>query len=150
MDRNLGALEATLSPASRGLHYQWGRKDPFSVQDELIQFTAGPVSKEDAIKNPSTFYTTSETPYDWLSSPDDNLWNASGKKTIYDPCPAGFKIPRNGEEKDSPWAGLTPVFPDSDVNATFGDINKSYWASARFRLHTGLYIESVSGLDWMV
>jgi hypothetical protein len=93
MDRNLGAMEAANSVASRGLYYQWGRKDPIPLNNNLITFANGQVSMETAIRNPNTFFYKEET-YDWLSTPNDNLWGGiTGTKSIYDPSPAGFKVP---------------------------------------------------------
>ncbi|MCC8063224.1 MAG: fibrobacter succinogenes major paralogous domain-containing protein [Rikenellaceae bacterium] len=28
-------------------------------------------------------------------------------KTLFDPCPAGWRVPRSGEDKRSPWASFT-------------------------------------------
>jgi hypothetical protein len=100
MDRNLGALEATLSPASRGLYYQWGRKDPFPSEDALIKLDNSAGTLEAAIMNPSTFYL-----YGGISHWTDDIHYWSDKKTIYDPCPEGYKVPRGNF---SPWEYLTP------------------------------------------
>ena len=50
-----------------------------------------------AVKNPTTFITGgSGTDYDWVySSRDNTLWQTS--KTIYDPCPPGWKVPAGGD-----------------------------------------------------
>ncbi len=49
---------------------------------------------ENAIRNPGVFYYGSASPYDWYigSSTDQNnaLWGTT--KTVYDPCPSGWKI----------------------------------------------------------
>lgn len=69
---------------------------------------------EDAVRNPMCFYyQVSYSKSDWLETPDDNLWGnpytagkqytfdtyktaavstGSGVKTIYDPCPVGYKV----------------------------------------------------------
>ena len=81
-------------------------------------FTVKPmqrVSIGESIKHPNHFYPNYEAYhtencticsdglyyYGWCSSRYDNLWNANGKydqdiavvKTVYDPCPYGFKVP---------------------------------------------------------
>jgi hypothetical protein len=116
MDRNLGALSASVGdPLTNGLFYQWGRKDPFlgAVEDyvsspnggHFMKSTAGTgpkfASVEDvnpsvayAIAHPDTFFTTSDYWGDWLSSANNELWPGDGSKSIYDPCPAGWKVPR--------------------------------------------------------
>ena len=107
LSRNLGALvDASLDGASSksaGLLYQWGRKDPFvgsgdfttgeaaSVTGVVMSKSGGQMTVEDAIKNPTVF---ADNNGNWTDS-SDNLW--ARDKTIYDPCPAGYRLP-NGSE----------------------------------------------------
>jgi hypothetical protein len=68
----------------------------------------------ETVRHPNRFYqgvdyTTMQ--YDW-SNPR-YLWNVEktwdnykNKKTIYDPCPDGWRIPVDGEDEYSPWDGL--------------------------------------------
>jgi hypothetical protein len=128
MDRNLGATEASeKSPASYGLFYQWGRKDPFPGGEKgcagyaaLSKFKGMPdagntnpvyitkTSKDaesiatgilESIRNPTTFYSQkNNSSTGWLPSPDETLWStAEGKKTVYDPSPAGWRVPETFE-----------------------------------------------------
>jgi len=94
-----------------GKLYQWGRKDGCGYNDgstykeAIIQVTAsGPVaaSSEEASK----FYTNGSSPYDWLTPQDSTRWNnnlewpgkeTSPKKTDYDPCPDGWRVPTAAE-----------------------------------------------------
>lgn len=106
MDRNLGALVAATagSPApveSFGLTYQWGRKDPFpgpkAVDDPVnaaiagtqIGATEGTFTVAQSIASPSTMAYTPDG--DWISATDNTLWQ-NDEKTVYDPCPAGYKV----------------------------------------------------------
>lgn len=107
MDCNLGAiravpaLESDLESArTYGVLYQWGRKDPMpgsadgSYEEANTIFNADgytiPLGKEDggslanSIANPSTFYRKMYL--------ENGLWGPS-TKTIYDPCPKGWKVP---------------------------------------------------------
>lgn len=43
---------------------------------------------------------------------NDNLWRDM-VKTLFDPCPARWRVPRSGEEKFSPWSEF------SENNGTF-------------------------------
>ena len=115
MDRNLGATSATPGDVGAlGLLYQWGRKDPFLGSSSISSSTRakstitwpsavstsssrGTVSYVTA--NPTTFVYASSSPYDWhYSSRDNRLWTTSDKtKSIYDPCPAGWRVPDGGE-----------------------------------------------------
>ena len=132
MDRNLGALSATPGEATAlGLLYQWGRKDPFigssSISDDVeaastLKWPAPvPSSKETgtiafAIAHPTTYITSWEDNYDWFYtgefSTDNTRWQE--EKTIYDPCPAGWKLPN----------GSSPYKEDFWINAI--GINKRF------------------------
>ncbi len=103
MDRNLGALSADPADGVKtiGAFYQWGRKDPFIMpqgtaapKDFTPAVTAGAKSKEYAVQNPATFVTGT---YVWLDEDEDGLWQSTNalqpEKTIYDPCPEGWRVP---------------------------------------------------------
>ena len=114
MDRYLGAMDSDLD-GGIGLGYQWGRKDPFpgpvSMSSGVPMAYSGTISvvHNDApegeskgappanvlksIANPGIIYNANNN--DWNSVNDDNLWSA--EKTIYDPCPAGYKVPTTSE-----------------------------------------------------
>ena len=94
MDRNLGATSATPgSVGALGLLYQWGRKDPFlgsssiSLDKQAVSTGTWAIksggSLASAEANPMTFYTNRCIPnYSWGT-----------KKTAYDPCPSGWRVP---------------------------------------------------------
>lgn len=85
-----------------GKLYQWGRKygqgysDEYDKAPEIVE---GPVSLEEGQNpdNANKFYTASAEPYDWTTTPNDNLWNFGTedepKKSSYDPCPDGWRVP---------------------------------------------------------
>ena len=110
MSRNLGALsdtQAISDPAgadSFGLHYQWGRKDPFpgagtadgskgaALTGAQMTLSGGKMTPAETISKPTVFANFNG---DWSGTADGDLWgDKSGSKTIYDPCPPGYKIPR--------------------------------------------------------
>ena len=114
MDRYLGALvvadEAGAHVHSFGLMYQWGRKDPIvgaksttsssnaTVAGEAFIFpdTGTTSTVEEAIQNPTMFCSTQNG--DWLAVPDNTLW-VDEAKTIYDPCPPGYRVPARDKEQ---------------------------------------------------
>lgn len=123
MDRNLGATSATPGDVGAlGLLYQWGRKDPFlgssSISEGIVakstcvwpksvssDFIYGTI--EFATSNPTVFITRNEINHDWyypgVNSTDDTRWKTSDKeKSIYDPCPTGWRVADGGE--DGVWA----------------------------------------------
>jgi hypothetical protein len=128
MDRNLGATDVSnatteLSKASRGLFYQWGRKDPFpggsagtAGYSQLSEFKGMPDAGdattyvvadpsadkngmkkgiEESIRNPTKFYSNiNSIIYFWLPDIEPTLWRTSNdKKSVYDPCPEGWRSP---------------------------------------------------------
>ena len=120
MDRNLGATSATPGDVGAlGLLYQWGRKDPFlgssSIHYETMADAKSTISWPSAVSSdsstgtisyatshPTTFITRNGSNYDWYytgdSSTDNTRWTTSeSNKSIYDPCPAGWRVPDGGE-----------------------------------------------------
>jgi len=125
MDRNLGALTTTYIAANI-LHYEWGRKDPFPAAAVM---KAGASTEVDlTITTPQSMLFSSQNPFkfiaslsgEWCSTSSNFYWMGTGgtlttpgAKTIYDPCPSGWRVPawRNGL---SPWNGI------STTGATWG------------------------------
>jgi len=141
MDRNLGATRAdynTTDAGARGLYYQWGRKDPFPGSNEWTATEPTLYGSQTAVKtistigfttsvcNPGTFICTSSSPYDWYGSTQNNyLWNnSSGEKTVYDPCPVGWRVPV--WSTSSPWRYLVEsngifTYSGSGYSGTFSN-----------------------------
>ena len=133
-DRNLGATHSLPSTdtkeweQTRGLAYQWGRKDPFvdAVNDEFNQSAnikpgayrtnTNQVSIETTIENPQVFYGEGHSM--WMSSTNASLWSST-QKTIYDPCPPGFMV-----ASSDVWRGFTKN--GENVNGEFNKYNIEY------------------------
>lgn len=119
MDRNLGALvvaEASetekVDILSMGLFYQWGRKDPFpgfGATDKSPMALVGvqmtrqetPITTDESIANP-TLYAWTKTEgksegFNWNTEEIFGAWGEEGGKTIYDPCPVGYRVPVKGD-----------------------------------------------------
>lgn len=122
MDRNLGATTQTPGlSGSLGLFYQWGRKDPFlgshschtsTVSTDIakstitwppyVESTSSTGTIEYATANPTTFITNNSNNMDWYydakHQTDDTRWLTSASpKSIYDPCPVGWRVPDGGD-----------------------------------------------------
>ena len=166
MDRNLGATSATPGDAGAlGLLYQWGRKDPFlgsssissrTVAKSTISWPSAVSSNSSngtiayATANPTTFITSnSSNNYDWYyagsSSTDNTRWTTSDKdKSIYDPCPVGWRVPDGGG--NGVWAkalGLSDYFSSSELfdytikginfSGKFGSASTIWYPASGFR-----------------
>lgn len=178
MDRNLGAIGTTVNTkGSRGLHYQWGRKDPFVYSNtsgtdnsfflggvttaSVLTSGANDPEKRALVNNNATYlsadsyknirYTvTHPTVYiygqssnwNWTVNEDDlgdggstsyrwndrKFWQHTGdqaslelKKSIYDPCPPGWKVPINGT-----WNGFNILTAENEAAGTYTTV----WADA--------------------
>lgn len=123
MDRNLGALSSSYTPVSewwktRGLFYQWGRKDPFPNMykttgghfplyyydkngNEVLSLPSGNYGDLRAsVEVPLKFFSEGAlSNTSWAGSIGDDSWgyNSSGnnKKSVYDPSPEGWKVPND-------------------------------------------------------
>ena len=115
MDRNVGAVIADASDFSNssiGMHYQWGRKDPFPpakamaasgngmrskvYPDNIVFVTAQDgVKQEIADATPNTYYWGSGASgkQDWRDVQDDDLWASATSNA--NPCPYGWMVPSN-------------------------------------------------------
>ena len=145
MDRNLGATSATPGDVGAfGLLYQWGRKDPFcgscSLSSNILAASTGSwktVSDGKTIdwaeENPTTYITVCE----WCSgqgsgcNPGEYRWN-DDHKTLYDPCPVGYRVPKGGN--DGFWATANVKFAGDLTNRgmywTLADGETTAWYPA--------------------
>ena len=111
------------------LYYQWGRKDPFRESD--IEENSELITEQNqaplywSIRNPSRpslyyysyrsgWITYSDT-YDWTSDHYNVLWNSRYstqqvitpvEKSVYDPCPYGFRAPRGKKTYEEMFSSL--------------------------------------------
>lgn len=158
MDRNLGAMFNQAGDVSAiGLHYQWGRKDPFPVpitwevanntDPTNISKQAIPIGSTSnnltlSIRQPQTFlYSTVSS--DWfvdttafLSGQDHNLWGganlvAPNAKTVFDPCPTGWRVPF--------WSGNYSPYEKfgNGINTIYGkNYGEKYWPYSGMRYYS--------------
>lgn len=155
MDRNLGAISALPDDVGAfGLFYQWGRKDPFMGRGSSLEpIFAVSTGVWTTISSSVTINYAEENPMEFValavgewatgtdSAVDGNLrWNDS-KKTMYDPCPTGYRVPYGG--KKSFWAianekladGTTAWYPRAGQRRESSEIHMSrdfYCWSASF------------------
>lgn len=159
-------------PDSYGMLYQWGRKDPFPatvsytiqnddysyVQDgepvyydmdgnELPKFrelAQGEGTVEKSILNPEVFYTgLAYATKDWSDESDDDRWGGeSMTKSVYDPCPPGYKVPVCDAAGNTPYDYLTYDKIVWDAEGHGADYD-GIWFPA-----TGTRVYASGGLDY--
>lgn len=150
MDRNLGAISSELyafgyaNELSYGLIYQWGRKDPFpgvtgnstwEGYSPAETYPKNPMDTrqkgtyEESISNPRTSFIGTS----WNESND--LWTSD--KTIYDPCPSGWRVP---DGNPGVWSDISsPSFSGGVISIATGGITVSYPASGYYDCYYNHY-----------
>ena len=98
MDRYLGSTSAAVGDEGGALYYQWGRKDPFKINESWLDVSFCGIFSDlsESISKP-TYYPQGD---DWVMNMSTSLWSTN-MKTIYDPCPEGWRVP-NAEV----WSGI--------------------------------------------
>ena len=115
MDRNVGAEDSK----EVGMHYQYGRKDPYidyeTIGHEyiydllgrdvtaLLKTVSDPPEQYEKIRFPLTYYAGIHSMDGPSTGKSSGLWGtdrtayknviSDDVKTIYDPCPPGYKVP---------------------------------------------------------
>ena len=172
MDRNLGATSATPGDVGAlGLLYQWGRKDPFlgssSIRSNTIAkstITWPSAVKSDssngtigyATANPTTFITCNNNNKDWYytgdSSTDNTRWTTSDKgKSIYDPCPAGWRVPDGGDNGIWSKAGFGTTTYDSTnegISFSISSPSTTWYPASGYRSLDGGGLNVVGSLGY--
>ena len=179
MDRNLGATSATPGDVDAlGLLYQWGRKDPFLGSSSISSNTEakstltwpsevnsnssyGTIAY--ATANPTTFISGNADNVDWYytgsSSTDNTRWTTSdSSKSIYDPCPAGWRVPDGGDY--GVWSQAVGsydefVYPHDSTNkgmsvsGKFGSASTIWYPASGYRYSSrNLYQVGTLGYYW--
>ena len=115
---NLGAFNAKSSHAvtsmtsasntssyldSRGLYYQWGRKDPFPMLGTTA--TASLTTTAQVLANPRMFAINMNTYIGTtqIFGNTNNSWGQTGGKSRFDPCPPGYRIPTEATLTGGTW-----------------------------------------------
>ena len=90
----------------------------------LVDITTGGVVGGDnttlvyAIKNPLAFVYNTASPLDWYTNNEtyqnNTLWGENQEKSIYDPCPQGWRVPQDGT-----WADFLTSTAPYYINGTY-------------------------------
>lgn len=154
-----------------GMYYQHGRPTPFAGQGEgtaadtytklykgdgteikegvggYAQSNTAVSSVTEAVETPDTYYFLQYPPYwNWISV-NLALWSDSGvNKSIYDPCPYGYRVPINGS-----YNGFTTATFTTESIHNGSTWNGSWWPIAGRRGYSGGSILTVgnTAFYWM-
>ena len=124
LDRNLGATRAATSSndsQSYGHYYQWGRgSDGHQLSTSTLVST---LSSSDTPGH-SSFILGPNTPFDWRSPQNNNLWQ--GVNGINNPCPSGYRLPTFSE-----WQSLVSAEGITNGTTAFASTLKLSYAGNR-------------------
>ncbi len=142
-----------------GLLYQWGRKygqgydgETPAAEKKNEKLTSADAGSDEVNKN--NFYYIdpryvdyNSEDFNWLNPAVDNLWynNVSGatsKKTQYDPCPAGWRVPTSDEMKS-----LSSGFSTSNNNPGASEKNKENFDSEKGYYFYGVVTDEASAVN---
>jgi len=141
MDRNLGAIRvatSSIDDLSYGHLYQWGRSnDGHEARTSDIS---------DSLSNMNTpengdFIFTSDSPHDWRSPQNDNLWQ--GIDGVNNPCPQGYRIPTQAE-----WDEERASWSSQNAEGAFASPLKLPMAGSRSSVSTHFILEGSKGSYW--
>lgn len=167
MDRNLGALQKDAGNVNfYGLYYQWGRKDPLDADYSLskrkyLYFPSNPFGTDTGKKtleyiasHPTTYLSGDDIYYgidrDMPLADISHLWGP--EKTMYDPCPPGWKVPdfdtfyQYADSYSNPSFSITDngswvLFTSSTPDAVYpkepiwtNHHNFTYWGAVSFQM----------------
>lgn len=134
--------------------YQFGRKDAFPGVDasklaagsHFTENAGDNMSIQNGIQNPGSFYTWGDS---WYNTPPAgysyyNLWSADNTvtgyndnsvvKTVYDPCPVGFKMPASnaftGFTANGQNGGTMNVNGTDNVQTYQSNFGHNFWTSS--------------------
>lgn len=103
--------------------------------DSDVGYSATAVTVKTAIENPLVFYCKggvgSTSTWTTVSLNNATWWGADGRKTVFDPCPAGWRVPysKNGNRA---YAGLSKVK------------NPSNWSGSMYLYHSGYWVNNMA------
>ena len=104
MYHNLGRIDNShlhQNDFLNGLNYQWGRKDPIGAWGGTIYLsfpTTTVTTLEGSIESPNS---KASDPYFGAAAANKDLWEPiDGTKSVYDPCPIGWRVPSYGDYID--------------------------------------------------
>ncbi len=151
MDRNLGATSAIPNAeGSLGLMYQWGRKDPFMGPAQSSGIMAQATgSWSYGYSNSKMWHDTNPMTFDGSSGSYANGWDS--EKTIWDPCPSGWKIPDgsdNGIWATAAGSAFSNGHTMQNFSGIFGD-DEVIWYPKAGRISFNVFYDVLtSGYYW--
>jgi hypothetical protein len=146
-----------LPPLGDNCYFQWGRKDPLLSGASWLRNDEYH-GLENSIQNPSYFIKGVASACDWfcegnLGDQDATLWGGdSGPKTVWDPCPQGYRVPSEADYTHAKidfayMANPENGFPQLGIlsSTIVDDTRRSYWTRSVRNEYSIAIDDSVDG-----
>lgn len=165
---------------SYGMYYQWGRKDPFPrplyfdatgaydedrynndgvyIEEVRAERTSSNGTIDYITKNPMHFITNAacveeggDGVGDWLVSADNTLWSDT-EKSLYDPCPCGWRVPSAEDLAVLQLSTTEDNTPLETAKKQYGwnlsdGINTFFWSACGRRRYTDGKVENMNSKE---
>ncbi len=141
MDRNLGASQVATSSIdedSFGDLYQWGR---LADGHQCRTSSTTPQLSSSDVPGHGDFILTFNSPFDWRSPQNDNLWQ--GVNGVNNPCPIGYRVPTESELNDERLS-----WSSNNGAGAFDSPLKLSMAGGRDFFDDFIYNEGAAGYYW--
>jgi len=167
---NSKSTDLTERAKTHGLYYQWGRKDPFpsaqltdattAVEPTLYNgegtsFTYSMSTSTLSALGAATLIKSTQSIAYWVKNPltftiasatnGSSQWGAQAGKELYDPCPEGYRVPKNGS-----WgtANLSYLWNDTYQGCDLFAYGGWYPLNGRRHPESGLLRNMDEGMCW--
>jgi uncharacterized protein (TIGR02145 family) len=141
MDRNLGASQvatSSIDEESFGDLYQWGR---LADGHQCRTSSTTPQLSSSDVPGHGDFILTFNSPFDWRSPQNDNLWQ--GVNGVNNPCPIGYRVPTESELNDERLS-----WSSNNGAGAFDSPLKLSMAGGRDFFDDFIYNEGAAGYYW--
>lgn len=175
-----GSTEEQKIIDSYGMYYQWGRKDPFPrplyfnatgaydedrydedgiyIKEVFAERTSANGTIDYITKNPMHFITNASCMAeggdgigDWLVTADNRLWSDT-EKSVYDPCPYGWRVPSADDLKVLELSNDEDNKPLDGLRKQYGwhlsdGVGKYFWSACGRRRYSDGKVENMNSKD---
>ena len=125
--------ETTLPSGAKALpalggncYFQWGRKDPLLSSTERVENPESGCLAY-SILHPTAYIKFNSSNYDRTDDIDWTLWGEGVAKTVWDPCPTGYRVPAKED-----YSAITASFLTGNFEALGYITNDGYHLSDYF------------------
>ena len=144
--------ETTLPSGAKALpalggncYFQWGRKDPLLSSTERVENPESGCLAY-SILHPTAYINRNSSNYDWTDDIDWTLWGEGVAKTVWDPCPTGYRVPTKED-----YSAITESFLTGNFEALGYITNDGYHLSDYFYWTRSTGIQGdVIKLSWLL